>query len=325
MSNIAEWQDRCNQINPDDVVAYLDGVWVTFRKRPPKRCPGWLEPHKIRLQDREIIVGWRLINNLKNGLTLARLHEVDEVQREFGGTLTRYDVAVDIPPTPGLKDFITRTVVMKWRRSQPSEDTEHVHYLNGISAKKQHNRNFVIYDDQPSKITGECEVVHPELRFRRRIIRTQGIDWAGELEHLNPRELFQRHIKLTDAGEVQGEAYIRDMMRKTAQRYRDRYRGREIPPYMDRYIANVPNIVRGTLLRLGFNRSQRMKDELGVEGNEYTLFPIPESLEWRNYRPMQRERIGGIGKKTPIEIIGFCSQKGAKCPLTTTLSRVNRV
>src|SRR4051812_12647755 len=232
MATLADSRRVVHAINPADVTSYCDGVELFFRKYP-KGAPSRIEECFTREGYR---IGWRTINCLKhNQLTERHICELDAVQQEFDGKMHRFDIAVDLPPIYGLRDKIAQQVIMKWRRRQPMQDSENVTYL--CAPNKRHPRNFILYDDRHSKITGELKVVHLELRFRGTpIIRKQGIKRVRELLTLNPKELFQRHIKLSDAG----EKHVQSIMRQATKEYRDRYQGRELSRFMDRYIASIP-------------------------------------------------------------------------------------
>jgi hypothetical protein len=120
--------------------------------------------------------------------------------------------------------------------------------------------------------------VHLELRFYRSItVRRQGVDSITDLIALNPRKLFEKHVKFSDIA----ERYVNFRVRRETMRQRRRYQGKEVSPSLDRYHAHIPGRVRGLFHRLGYDRAQNVKYKVNRVSNESSVdFDIPEQLEW---------------------------------------------
>jgi hypothetical protein len=151
------------------------------------------------------LVGCRVIRNQPSKATLQQL---DQLARKHRGTLHRIDVALDIEARPGLRDRIVSTARLKWSRKGQMHEIERTVYW---VYRKRSRRNLVLYDDKAFRLTGELDCIHLELRLiGADVIRRQGFRRVSELFELNPRQLFERHVKWSDAG----ESYVRKIMRK---------------------------------------------------------------------------------------------------------------
>src|SRR5262249_52170997 len=142
-------------------------------------------------------------------------------------------------------------------------------------------RNLILYSDKVNKITGEVDCVHLELRFHRAVmVRRQGIHSVRDLLHLNPRELFDKHVTFSDIA----ERYVNLRVRKETSRQRKRYQGLDVSPAADRYHASIPIRVRHLLHKLGHDRAQYLRHirrpRYKVNSSNSVDFDIPEQLEW---------------------------------------------
>jgi len=260
------------KIGVSDIAAYLDTVEIWFpllRIEDYRKVArhGRLEECRTRYGR---LIGCRLIRNQPSK---AWLQQADQLARSYRGMLHRVDVALDMEPRPGLRELIVTTAVLKWAAKTGMHD-------NGCTMywvyRKCSRRNLVLYDDRPNRITGELDCLHLELRLiGADIIRRQGFHKPSELLRLNPRQLFDKHVKWSEAG----EAYVKTIMRKESDKQRKRYAGQQLSPWMDRFLGSFPKQVNYQLRRLGLNRSQNLGKE--VRNRVESVLAIPAELEWR--------------------------------------------
>ena len=149
--------------------------------------------------------------------------------------------------------------MLKWRRASPMQDEEHgIYFIRQRDRKHRSSRDLIIYDDKPSKITGEVHCAHVEIRLQRPdIIRRQGFKYAGDLIGLNPRKLFDHHItlKVFDPDE-----YAKPIIRKTVKHERMKNRSsKPITPFADQYRSTIPQRVRSLLKRAYQDRVQLVR------------------------------------------------------------------
>src|SRR5262249_54455743 len=153
------------------------------------------------------------------------------------------------------RNAILKQGLLKWRRDQPMRDEQRTVYWVDFKLKKgrpRAYRNLVLYDDKVNKITGEVDCVHLELRFHRAItVKRQGIRSVRDLLKVNPKRLFDKHLKFTDIA----ERYVDKRVREETTRQRKNYKGKEVSSNTDHYHAHIPIKVKSHLHRLGLNRS----------------------------------------------------------------------
>jgi hypothetical protein len=286
MANIFASAPACNR-GVCVVYAYIDTVEIFFRYVDRKSYHALnriarMEP--VRRNNR--LVGYRAIVNQPTENTLYRLADF---ARRLKGILSRVDVALDIqgPDPEALRNAVLTTAILKWRRKQP------MHEENGTISwadfrlkpgKAYAFRNLILYSDRHNKITGEVDAVHLELRFHRAImVRRQGIHSVRDLLHLNPKSLFDKHVKFSDIA----ERYVNFRVRKETMRQRKRYRGLDVSPAGDRYHASIPAKVRNLFHRLGYDRAQHLRHLRHLRYKVYSSksehhvdFDIPEQLDW---------------------------------------------
>jgi hypothetical protein len=277
-----------------DVTAYLDTVEVWL---PCLRIEVYREIARLgRVEEcrnrHGQLVGFRVIRNRPSKATLQQL---DWLARKHRGVLHRVDLAFDMAARPGLREQIVSRAMLKWSRKGQMHDDERTVYW---SYGKRSRRNLVLYDDKPSRITGELDCIHVELRFiGADIIRRQGLHKVRELFDLNPRQMFEKHVMWSDAG----ESYVSKIMRKESDKYRRKYGGQQVSVVMDRFLASIPGQVKHRLRRLGLDRSQNVRNE--VSNKLETVLAIPAELSWR---------CAGRSKMPPLKSLRF-SKKGGAC------------
>jgi hypothetical protein len=261
----------------DDTVPYVDTteIWFAIMRpehyREVKRL-GRIEP--CRTRDGRLI-GFRLIKNLPSAEWLLK---ADRLVRRYGGVLHRLDIALDLTPRPGLRELLTTTAVLKWSLKGRMHDTD----PDGTTystywCPSRSRRNLALYDDKPSRITGELDCVHFELRLiGARIIRGQGIHRPADLIGLNPKQLFDRHLMWSNAG----ARLVRRLMRDASDEQRQRYAGQRLSPFMDDYVAGAPMRAGWYARETGRDRSQNINREDVRRHRIEPVLNIPNELFW---------------------------------------------
>lgn len=263
------------------IIAYLDTVEIFF---PPTLKPEQRRSleRTYRLEECDNRQGYRLISNQPSEETVRRL---DRIAGKYRGVLSRVDVALDI--TGGdpqhIRDLIIRHAFLRWRRtgkgsSMHDVDNTTVYWVDTLTTKKNcWRKNLVVYADKPCRITSEVDCCHFELRLRRAdTIRQQGIRRVSDLLTVNPRAFFDRHVGWSDIG----DRYVKRVVRKHVKRDREHYRGKELPPYMDRYRSGLSRWVRQILHVIQFDRAQVLKDNRREMTKSRSLLEIPTVLTW---------------------------------------------
>jgi hypothetical protein len=184
------------------VVAYIDTVEMHFRYMPKGMLAELRQMLGRRVRRVKCVdqhgkpQGWR-ISVHQPPQAVLRLFE------SYGGVLCRVDVAFDASAKPGVNAFelnrlIRQQTMLRWRPHGPMLDWGDTSYaVEQRSRDRRSNRDAVIYNDKPSKVTGECDVSHIELRFLNAAsVKRQGIVTISDLIELDARALFAKHIKV---------------------------------------------------------------------------------------------------------------------------------
>jgi hypothetical protein len=274
MHTLSPVERACNapaNLRACELSAYLDTVeiWLPFLRIEAYREIARLGRVEECRNRHGQLVGCRVIRNQPSK---AVLQQLDQLARKHRGVLHRVDVALDIEPRPELRDRIVSTARLKWsRKGQMHEIGRTVYWSN----RKRSRRNLVLYDDKHNRLSGETECIHFELRLMGAdSIRRQGIHRARDLLMLNPKTLFEKHIKWSDAG----DGYVKKIMRRENNRYRQKYKGKQVSKVMDGFLAYVPRHVKHVLNRLGLDRSQNVRSEQKDEVD--ALLAVACELEW---------------------------------------------
>ena len=163
---------------------------------------------------------------------------------------------------------------------------------------------------QTSRITGELECVHLELRLMGAdVIRRQGLHRVTDLLTLNPRRLFEKHVMWSNAG----ESYVKKGMRRENNRFRSDYAGKTVSKIMDAFLAYVPRHVRHVYTRLGLDRAQNVKH--GERNKVDAVLNVPARLEW-NARSVGMQR----AKIAPLKSLRNSKKRGIDWCLSWCLS-----
>ena len=235
----------------------------------------WATPCKDRIGN---VVGYRLGLHQPN---MAVLPVLENFQRLHSGTLCRLDIPVDL--TTHSSAWIAQRCLLRWKRSGPLHDEENaLYWIEQLSRSRRSNRDLVLYDDKLSKITG-APCTHLELRFfGTSSVRRQGFERATDLIEINPRLIFQHHIKLV---EFDPEAFKQSQVRAAIERDVAFYRGKETSSFIDKYRASIPRRVRSIVQRVFQDRVQQVKNVNSdyvrrLKPIEIDILNLPDRLSW---------------------------------------------
>lgn len=336
---LARRRDSVNtELDPEATTAYIDTVEIFFPYWAPradierigrlKECRDW---------------GYRLILNQPSQQELL---SADEAARKYRGVLSRFDLAIDVQlPSAAspkaantLKDLIARTALLRWRRRRQMEDTENVVYW----LRRARYRNLVLYADKPNRFTGELNCVHLELRFLKpKAVRSQVITRVRELISVNPRELFERHVKFSEVAEKHFLRVLRATVKADIASHRKlpkKERSKFIEAYEERERINLRGWVKQHLNRTGEDRAQIVRDKLKkrkqVEASKsplivptYLSWPYQEKQEWKSRRNpgdgveagniTRKPRKGGVRECGIVDVPGEFELGGGNGRLTT--------
>ena len=122
---------------------------------------------------------------------------------KYDGCIARFDIAFDIFPLDMsvalMSSLIRANTFLRWRRPQPMFEIGGTRYWGQHHrAKKPPDRNLAEYHDEPSKLDGR-PTVHLELRFQTSdAVKAEKLHLPSRLKSLNPRELFDKHVRIID-------------------------------------------------------------------------------------------------------------------------------
>lgn len=279
-----------------EAAVYLDTVEVFFRYRPKGLLhalqgrvlrPPWYEDCK---DPHGNLWGHRLI--VQQPKAPRTLSVLDQWQRQHGGKLCRFDLALDLLPRPedheALRRWIEHHATLRWRRPGRMHDDHGTLYWVRQTDRiewgsRRSNRDMVVYSDRHSKITGEVDCVHLELKFYNTpAIRKAGFSFAKQLIAIEPLQLFERHVKLMEADQL-AQLASRDAIKADRARYRPTP-DKEIT-FTDRYRATIHRRVQSMFDRIGV---QRIKDLYRKDRHliaklkpiPLAVLQIPNRLSW---------------------------------------------
>jgi hypothetical protein len=286
MHNIIELDERYKRHGSEidfhyDVTAYLDTVECFLPRLTTEQyrtCRRFGQIKECR-NHRDQLWGYRLILNQPDPQTLLR---VDPLVEQYRGTVCRFDLAIDIqaPDPEAVKQLILRQAVLRWRRRGPMHEAgehrdETVYWSYG---KGWRTKNLVIYADKHNRFTGELGCVHLELRFlRTKTVRVQGVHRITDLFKVNPKALFDRHVKWSD----DADKYVLKVIRKAVKEDIARWQNKPTHQFA-RYRASLPALLKTRMRIAGVDRAQTIKDR-GRDMKAITCpLPIPASLTWQS-------------------------------------------
>jgi hypothetical protein len=183
---------------------------------------------------------------------------LDRLAEQYRGVLSRFDLAVDFHTVPS--EQIRRSAVLRWQRSGAMLDIGDSTYWVDWPAKykrrgKRSNRNIGLYDDKHNRHTGELDCKHLELKFLNAgIVRKQGINRVRDLLTVNPKKLFDKHVKWVNVSAIDADlqAVVRRTMKEERLRHQNKRRkhSKRMAAFMDTYRNNLLRRLR-TLIRRG--------------------------------------------------------------------------
>lgn len=264
-----------------DRLAYLDSVELFFRKFFPIADPRKkLKPCKDR---KGAIWGYRLVEQKPDKNTLRWLAQLQQLH---GGKVFRVDLALDLITADGesterLKDWVLRQTLLKSRHDGPMLDVGgNTFYWVDYCNKRRSGRGLVLYSDKASKVTGEINCVHLELRFQNTAACTKaGLTQIEALFDLDPAKIFKRHIKFTS---FNVQAYMRERLRRAIKIECDDYlRGnRKEQKFTDQYRAALSKKFRSILDRVYQGRAQLIHSVNPHLHMNSISVDLPKRLEW---------------------------------------------
>lgn len=218
---------------------------------------------------------------------------LDQFQGKYRGTLRRLDVAIDIicasdEQKQQLRQWLLAKTLLAWRPKGWMYDDENSVYwtrqhVRLEQGKRQSNRDLVLYADRHSKVTGEVDTVHLELKFlNARSVRREGFRDVKILLKLDPEKLFRKHIRLV---EFDFERFDRAMVRRTLNQERQRFLTSKKRPseFADRFRCNLRKRTEAFFKRIHMNRIQLLKDHWPPKKLQFIdigVLNIPHKLEW---------------------------------------------
>jgi hypothetical protein len=272
-----------------DVTTYLDTIEIFF---PLLRSEQYRDVNRFgeikECRDHQgSLWGYRLILNQPNRRTVLRL---DPIVKRYRGTVCRFDLAMDIQVPDAknakkVKDMILRTALLRWRRRGPMHDKgDGPYYDRGtfywVWWEKRHrsNRSLILYADKDNRFTGELGCVHLELKFlKANVVRSQGIHRVKDLLDVNPKALFDKHVKWTDYA----DKYVQKVVRQAVKKDRAQYQGKRTHPANDRVRGSLHKIMEGILHRAKVDRAQTWKDRGRDMKAIKCPFTVPTTLTWQ--------------------------------------------
>jgi hypothetical protein len=182
--------------------AYIDTLELTFRRRPKgllaeaRKILGrkiWPEPI-ISPDGRQ-----RGVRYIIHQPTPELLRALDK----YGGIVSRVDIAFDIFPLhlslEEMAALIRSNTLLRWRALGRMHDYKTtLYWVEEYKGGARPDRNLAEYHDEPSKLNGR-PVVHLELRLQTSdATKAENLYLPSDLEKLNPRELFDKHLSVID-------------------------------------------------------------------------------------------------------------------------------
>ena len=246
--------------------AYLDTAGLLFRYRIETEVAlhAFIETnpncfvHKVIAWDgtvkRHRLIGYRLILQQPSEATLRA---ANRLQIAHKGMLCEAHIAYDFTSSESdhgrLKDILDRGLILKWRRSGITHDEENGWYSHEYSGRKRSGRNTAFYADRHSKITGEVDCCHIELRFRTTgAVRRAGYEKIVELIDLDPRQLFSHNISVVEFTEKKFIAFKRPIIRQNVMEEGNLWSGSRLNAFLDR-------VHRGRAMTVKNNYSEYVK------------------------------------------------------------------
>lgn len=211
---------------------------------------------------------------------------LDVVQIESGASICRFDLALDIIATgaSGLAEWLRRHAFLVRRPLSPMYDIKATTNWSSRSSRAMRGlgrprREIALYADRHSKVTGELDCAHFELKFcGSDAVRRAGCREVFDILRLDPCELFERHVRLYDFDE---EQFTRQLVRRIINDDRLLYQGAQsLHPMVDRYRSNLAHRTRSLVKRVARGRVQLLRNVFGIPVKAISLdvLRIPDRI-----------------------------------------------
>lgn len=193
------------------VAPYIDTIEVSSRRPYPPALmkiinanSGSMLPKEIRDRDDPKVIWHYLLKiNQPSRYCIELLQWYSERRRL---SVYRFHLALDvIDIAPGwtrgqIIDVFRKLFHLRYRRG-----SDHMHDEQGTLSsiqiagrKTRPYRNTTLYTGKPSKITGEVDAIHFEIRLERKRSVLRVIDEPADLFKLKPAEFFAKEIAIKD-------------------------------------------------------------------------------------------------------------------------------
>lgn len=228
------------------VAPYVDTIEVSSRRPYPSpllkaivKNSGSMLPDVVRdRNDPEIIWHYLLAINQPSKYLIDLLQDYHE--RHATLSTYRFHLALDvIAIAPGwtrdrVIEVFSNLFHMRYRRgSDEMHDEDGTLYsIKTAGRKSRPYRNTTLYTTRDSKLTGECDAIHFEMKMERKRSVLRVIDEPADLLTLKPAEFFAKEITIKDHRDILATIIQRSIdepqaphpMMQTETRVRDRVR-----------------------------------------------------------------------------------------------------
>jgi hypothetical protein len=211
---------KCHAPKADPVIAsgkaYVDTIVMLYRDLPAGLMAelyavlGFNQRHRVEdgLADkrtgRRVVPGTVKDSNGRRWWRTVTIHQpapeilelLDKRGGVLGGAHIAYDFRSGIAGVEMLAEYFRQNIRLNWQQNENMVDVLSSTYW---SFAKQ-DRNLLLYDDLPTKLFVRYgKVVHLELRFQTaESLRREGFNKPSDLIAIDPRKLFDKHVKLTN-------------------------------------------------------------------------------------------------------------------------------
>lgn len=282
--------------------AHVDTLALHFWKKPPGMRAEILAINGGRVRRWE---GCRDANGERRGYLLyvhqpkiETLHALDEWLLEFGGCISRFDIAFELSPSDPempveeLVSWMSRNTLLKWRPAGPSLEMDNGNFYFVLQEARvdgrKSKRDVLIYK-RWSKIRQEfgCDICQFELRFQRsEAAKREKVLLPTALIPLNPRDLFKKHVKVVDM-----DGYVASSIRASIQDERRHFQQQhQMEGYStsasDGYRASLAQRIASIWQRGCQRRAQTFKDNHPVAAKKLKILRgrvlLSDQLVWRD-------------------------------------------
>jgi hypothetical protein len=167
---------------------------------------GRMIPDEVRdRENSEIVRRWLLKVNQPSRLCqeLLQRYKAHDPQLSIYRLHIAYDVIATSPSVTREQviELFANHLHLRYRRGTDElHDHDSTRYSIQTSARQSRPyRNTALYSGRDSKITGECEVIHFEIRLeRKRSVLASGVEDPSDTLDIDPAQFFHRHVSIKD-------------------------------------------------------------------------------------------------------------------------------